>query len=331
MLLISFYSIEFRAQLMAAQASKRKPISPKIQTAVLLANRHACCVCQKLRVQIHHIDDNPANNQISNLACLCHDHHDMATAISGLTKKLKSNQVKAYKQQWETHCAENIYALARTRFSFFYSMYKNPPRIREAIMRFSDAERKRAVAEVEAILDREADTRASGLFGEDRPNPGTDRATWLALRSIERGEPYPSYVHPCRMHEADPMYPFDFSTQEGLGTSYAFDHFVQAQLQVLVQARGATPLEDLYRLRTEDAFDQFAGRLVTFTGGAWGSKLTLPKLWKRNPVGQIQMRKTISGVTFRTIMNINNMYLFSDTASMNLKRARSRTRRRWWR
>lgn len=301
----------------------RPPIPSSVEAAILLANRHACCVCQKIRVQIHHIDGDPTNNDLANLACLCHDHHDMATMTTSLTKKLKPNHVRSYKIQWEGACAKNIYALSRERFSFFYSMYKNPPRIREAIMRLSDAERKRAVEGVRNAIGREASSRPKGLFGDEPNNPGTDRSTELALAAISEGQLYPSYLHQVRMHEADPMYPYDFSTTQGLGAFYAFDNFTQVQLQVLVEARRATPLEDLYKFRKEESLDQFSGRLVAFTGGIWGRDLTLPKLWKDKPVGNIQMRKTINKLTFRTNMQINNMYLFSDTASINLKRARA--------
>ena len=110
----------------------RVPIPQKVQDAVLVANRHSCCVCQKQKVQLHHIDENPSNNHESNLAALCLEHHDMASMQIGLTKKLQASQIKRYKDRWETTCREDVRALSRERFTFYYCIYKNPPRLLEA-------------------------------------------------------------------------------------------------------------------------------------------------------------------------------------------------------
>ena len=75
---------------------QRTPIPQFIQNSVLLGNRHACFVCQKPRVQLHHIDGNPNNNDPINIAALCLDHHDMATMQMGLTKKLQPQQIRKY-------------------------------------------------------------------------------------------------------------------------------------------------------------------------------------------------------------------------------------------
>jgi hypothetical protein len=50
-------------------------------------------------VQLHHIDSNPSNNVTENIAALCLPHHDMATMTIGLTKKLKPEEVRAYKAE----------------------------------------------------------------------------------------------------------------------------------------------------------------------------------------------------------------------------------------
>ena len=56
---------------------RRTAIPAKIQGQILVANKHACCICQKPYVQIHHIDENPNNNDLSNLAVLCIDHYSL--------------------------------------------------------------------------------------------------------------------------------------------------------------------------------------------------------------------------------------------------------------
>lgn len=82
----------------------REKIPPKIESQILLANKHACCICQKMHVQIHHIDGNPNNNDISNLAILCIEHHDLASMKGGMTKKLKPDDIRKYKIEWEKKC-----------------------------------------------------------------------------------------------------------------------------------------------------------------------------------------------------------------------------------
>ena len=246
---------------------KRPPIPAATQTNLLLTNRHACCVCQKHMVQIHHIDSNPTNNQLSNLACLCVDHHDMATSLASLTKKLTPQQVRIYKETWEGECKKSVYALSRARFSFFYSMYKNPARVREAIASLPTAQLTAAVDRVKhAILEIPAERRQHCLGGS-RHNPGDDRATTLSLSDIKAGRSTLTFLPSVRGHAEDASLPNDLSTEAGLTAHYAFDTFVQAQIQVLAEARGTIPLEDLYSVKKEEDFDGLAGRLVTFTGG----------------------------------------------------------------
>ena len=87
---------------------KRVKIPGDIQSRLLLANRHACCVCQKPKVHIHHIDEDPSNNHISNLAILCVDCHAIASMKMGMNKKISSVDVKKYKATWELKCANDI-------------------------------------------------------------------------------------------------------------------------------------------------------------------------------------------------------------------------------
>lgn len=303
-------------------AKKRVPIPQSIQTQVLVANRHACCVCQKHRVQLHHIDGDPSNNTAENIACLCLDHHDMATALASLTKKLTPSQVRIYKGQWEAKCENDIYALSRGRFSFFYSMYKNPPRVREAISSLSLSQLDAAADRVAAAIQAAPAESQPSWLGERRQNPGNDKWTALSLKDIRRGRASPTFLPRIRAHPKDASYPYDFSTEAGLTAFYGYDIFVQAQVQVLAQARGTIPLEDLYRFSREEQFDHLSGRLITFTMGIWGKDLIPPDQEANRPVGQMQGRKTVNGRLYRTVMQIRNMYLFSTTASVNGNRAR---------
>lgn len=61
-----------------------------------------CCVCRERGkpVQLHHIDDDPANNQLSNLAVLCLDDHNKTQLIGGFDRKLDADQVILYRDDW---------------------------------------------------------------------------------------------------------------------------------------------------------------------------------------------------------------------------------------
>jgi hypothetical protein len=52
---------------------KRIPIPADVTDEVLYRNDHTCCICNipRKHVQIHHLDEDPANNSATNLAVLC--------------------------------------------------------------------------------------------------------------------------------------------------------------------------------------------------------------------------------------------------------------------
>lgn len=82
----------------------RKAIPKPREAEILFLNRHACCICQDKGkdVQIHHIDGDNSNNDITNLAALCLDCHSQVTGMRGLGKSYSPLEVKRYKKEWET-------------------------------------------------------------------------------------------------------------------------------------------------------------------------------------------------------------------------------------
>ena len=50
-------------------------------------------------VQIHHLDENPSNNEFENLALLCLAHHHEATIEGGLARKLSSETIRRYRKE----------------------------------------------------------------------------------------------------------------------------------------------------------------------------------------------------------------------------------------
>lgn len=88
----------------------RPKIPQKTETELLLKCRRRCCVCYGLhrdnrivQGQIAHLDHNPSNNDLTNLAFVCFAHHDQYDSQTSQSKKLTLEEVKAFKQELEDH------------------------------------------------------------------------------------------------------------------------------------------------------------------------------------------------------------------------------------
>jgi hypothetical protein len=79
----------------------RVPIPADVSAKVLFDSDRTCCIChEKKPVQIHHMDDNPANNSPDNLAVLCLDCHHDTQLRGGFGRKLDAEQVRLYREDW---------------------------------------------------------------------------------------------------------------------------------------------------------------------------------------------------------------------------------------
>lgn len=80
----------------------RVPIPNGIAAEILFSSDRTCCVCNSRgkQVQIHHIDENPANNVLDNLSVLCFECHDLTMVKGGFGRKLESNQVTLFRNEW---------------------------------------------------------------------------------------------------------------------------------------------------------------------------------------------------------------------------------------
>jgi hypothetical protein len=58
-------------------------------------------------VQIHHIDENPSNHAVKNLAALCFGCHDLTQVSGGFSRKLDAEQVVLYRDDWTRVVARN--------------------------------------------------------------------------------------------------------------------------------------------------------------------------------------------------------------------------------
>ena len=83
-------------------AKTRVEIPPVLSARVLFMSDRTCCVCRAKgkSVQIHHIDDDPSNCTFENLAVLCLDCHTETQVRGGFHRKLDSDQVTLYRDDW---------------------------------------------------------------------------------------------------------------------------------------------------------------------------------------------------------------------------------------
>lgn len=84
------------------QKKKRVEIPRAIEAQVQFASDRTCCVCRVKGkpFQIHHIDENPSNNDFKNLAVLCLECHNETQLRGGFGRKLNADQVILYRDDW---------------------------------------------------------------------------------------------------------------------------------------------------------------------------------------------------------------------------------------
>lgn len=102
-------------------AKKSRILVPgNIATALMFRSDRTCCVCHERGepIQIHHIDEDPSNNDPDNLAVLCLHCHDETQIKGGFGRKLDAEQVVYYRNDWHRRVAArkeaaDKFALAR--------------------------------------------------------------------------------------------------------------------------------------------------------------------------------------------------------------------------
>lgn len=87
---------------MGKAKKNREQIPSETAARTLFLADRTCCVCRGKGkpVQIHHIDENPANNDLRNHAVLCFDCHRETQIHGGFDRKLDADQVILYRDDW---------------------------------------------------------------------------------------------------------------------------------------------------------------------------------------------------------------------------------------
>jgi hypothetical protein len=299
----------------------RTAIPDSLRTTVLLANRHACCICQRIDVQIHHIDGNNSNNEQTNLAVLCLSHHDKATAPPSLTARLKPSEISAYKQSWEAECAAESIRLARSRIAFFMVDYKNAERIRQLFVQLSPSEYFHAHALLKDQFRQEDGLRKEQGFDISlEPNTSWNYVTQELLEYVRKGSVHPPCFRECKTHPLDPLYPSGFFSSGEPAFAY-YDVWCQIMTRAILTARGSYDIEDLMRVRDISRLS-LEGKLISFSGSLLG-KVAFPDQYTEKPVSSTTLTVKGRQQTWRAELQLKTHYIYSVTATGSLSDGRA--------
>ena len=80
-----------------AKKKKRVKIPYKDADELLVLCKHLCCICERPLVKIHHIDEDPSNNDLNNLIPLCGRCHDLVIAKVDSARYYTKRQLEMYR------------------------------------------------------------------------------------------------------------------------------------------------------------------------------------------------------------------------------------------
>lgn len=300
--------------------NNRLKIPPNIRSEILLKNQHACCICGESGVHIHHINSNPSDNTLSNLAVLCVRHHDEATAPKGLTAKLKPEEIIKYKNRWEESCHDRIKKGARSRTAFFMVDYKNAERIRQIYSSLSPNEYRDAYEILNTELREETVLREKQKYNISlEPTISWSTPVQKMLDYIKIGCIHPPIFNGIKGHPNDPFLP-DIPTFSDVRVAY-FDMWCQLMVRAIIAVRTPYLLNDLLLL--DDPLNSgLSGVLVAFEAKLKGS-VKYPKDWKTSPVTTTELTLSNKNTIIKSTLYFKTHYIYSDTASQSLSSGRS--------
>ena len=85
-------------------AKKRTKTPKEIENQVLSLSNNRCCICQTPFIQFHHIDENPSNHNIDNIAPLCPNCHTQAHSKARMTVNLSPERIISLRDKWYDYC-----------------------------------------------------------------------------------------------------------------------------------------------------------------------------------------------------------------------------------
>ena len=95
---------------------QRIDIPKAIKEKVLKEYKHKCAFCDEGNPQLHHIDENPLNNEAENLIPLCPTHH--LSYQHNTTAKIPIYKMKLFREYKDTR-------ILNEKFNSLYSRFMN--------------------------------------------------------------------------------------------------------------------------------------------------------------------------------------------------------------
>ncbi len=83
---------------------KRIALKESLRLEIIAKCNNRCCICQTPFIVIHHIDGDPSNSDLDNLAPLCPNCHSQAHSTSKLTTNLTPSRIKLLRDKWSDYC-----------------------------------------------------------------------------------------------------------------------------------------------------------------------------------------------------------------------------------
>jgi hypothetical protein len=118
---------------------------------ILAACRRRCCICYALQEddaekkgQIAHLDHDPSNHNLENLAFLCLAHHDQYDSKTSQSKGLTIEEVERYRTELSAFIAQKMpppdeEILARLTGAFDRPAFRTPFSLESSLPRFREA------------------------------------------------------------------------------------------------------------------------------------------------------------------------------------------------
>jgi hypothetical protein len=155
--------------------SSRVEIPEDLAATVMFESDRTCCLCRQpgRHVQIHHIDEDPSNNDRENLAVLCFQCHGEAHTKPAFGRSLNAETIRMYNDNWRRIIKVRLLPEAPSREGREYQL--------EVLAELNFAAHAWVATSFRLILPRHRDAIENLRSGGDRPYSGERWETYKPI------------------------------------------------------------------------------------------------------------------------------------------------------